>query len=217
MELSIVTLIVVSIFGGLVVALAVNFVSARILQGQKELKEAVQTMAGLRKVRRLVFGSSTSTLSDLLQGRRPTRSLLILGNTGSVAVRGDDNFLVDMLRTGVRVNILLLDPASHNWLFEVCPECRNELTESLVALNNIFRQSGPKQYDLNVKLYVSPPFESLVFVDDDYLFLFRGFPRGVAGRLVYEIEPGPESLYELYREAYEFLWEASKVFAFGAV
>jgi hypothetical protein len=189
----------------LAVALTVGWVSSRILERQKQLAQRVDELAGILQIKE----SRTKpfwSLGEALAQYQPKRHLRILAVSGA-SVLHDKAYLETLLRNGIRIDVLLLDPTSTNPLYErhkwLKEECKGNL-EKIASFPSELSKN------LTVRLYSYPLLEMLMFIDGEHLFLSSYFPITDSRRLIYEIhKTGDKSLYNLYDEAIRFVWDVS--------
>jgi hypothetical protein len=189
------------------VAIAVTVVSRTILARQEQLARRIEQMAGIQQIERVYDKMAMPSFAKILEEHTPASRLRLLAVSGGSVLRNYELLSV-LLRRGVRIQILLLNPKSegglygeHTWLLE-------ETKASLNLLRNLSKYPGDA-HNLEVRFYQQPMLEMLMFVDDDWLFLSSYLPVYRQSRLVYAIKRGEQSIYNLYEEAFQFLWENS--------
>jgi hypothetical protein len=198
------TIILVGIIS-VAVALTVGWVSSKILERQKQLAQKVDELAGILGIRESKTKEFWS-LAEVLTQYAPKKHLRILAVSGE-SVFKDRVFFENLLRSEIKIDILLLDPTStnplyerHKWLLEECKSNLKKITDFTPELLK----------NLSVRLYPHPLLEMLMFIDGERLFLSSYFPITDSRRLIYEIQKaGEKSLYNLYDEAIRFIWDVS--------
>jgi hypothetical protein len=187
----------------LLVAAGVSLFTRKILDRQAQLAKQVNELAGVLRVRTVAEAGPYESFHDVLSSRLPTTRLDVWAVSGWTVLQPE--VVERLLEAGVVIRALLLDPASETWLLKEHSWLAAEARQTLERVHELVRSSR----SLEIRLYQESQFQMLLFVDNDRAFVSSFFPITSHLRLVYEIAPGDKSLYQLYREAFEYVWQRS--------
>lgn len=192
---------VLIVAAALVVGAAVTFFTKKMLETQKKIAVEVNRLAGVRGI----FSETKATgFRSILATSPPRTRLDVLAVSGWTVLQ--PQVMTPLLEAGVEVRALLLDPKVEVDLLADAPWMRQQTIDTIHRLANLRRPSA----SFRVRLYQAPQLQTLLFLDDDRLYVSSFPPVTSRSSLVFEIGPGEKSLYQLYRDAFEFLWERSE-------
>ncbi|HEX8131066.1 MAG TPA: hypothetical protein VF527_18340 [Pyrinomonadaceae bacterium] len=204
------TLLVLAAIASTVVALATGVVSSYIVAKQKNLALRLEKMAGIERVEEIEGIRPLISLADALKKHEPKQSLRILVVSGASVIQKDST-LNNLLERGIDIEVMLLDPESDNWLFRQYPWLQDETRQSLNHLKEVAQSPRKNSRNLSIRLYPQPLLELLMFIDNEHLFLSSYFPIASSTRLIYQIRRGEQSIFKIYDEGFNFLWNSSSI------
>jgi hypothetical protein len=196
---------VLTIVAGLLIAWSVSLVTNRVLAARQKSAKELNELAGVVSVLSFDVLDHFASLADVLRARPPQRTISMLVVSGRSVFRNPAT-LLDSLQ-GIRLRILLLDPNSEEPLLVENPWLAQETRDTLSTIRTWASTHQAEEFE--VRLYRGVQLQMLMFVDDDRLFVSSFFPVSSASRIVSEIRPGGKSLYQIYREGFEYVWQRS--------
>jgi|GEM_PF-6565018 len=179
---------------------------------QQQTAKILEDMAGIQSITNFSEKISLSaeerrsfkSLAHILRENSPVKKLRILTLSGATSLLRSDEILLSLLKNGVDVDLMLLDPKSDNLFFEEFPRLLEDINLNLAKLVEI--EENVTQGKLSIRFFRQPVFEMLTFIDDEQLFVSSFVPASTKS-LIYEIRNGDKSLYNLYKPMFDFLWD----------
>jgi hypothetical protein len=208
--------IILGATAAVIISLLTGFLSQRIISRQEAQKEALQKTAGIEsiQVEKIPFGE---TVVDILDRKPPQRSMSVLAVTARALLENQFDLMEDILKKGVKVRILLMNPDSGVFWApkDVSSKIKESILYSLEIIKRLVHANANVQTSfLGVKLYSQPIFESLLFIDDEVVFVSALSYMNTQSRLVYEISPGRQSIYNHYEQVFENIWSIASEYKF---
>lgn len=172
--------------------------------------ENLDNTAGIRDIWRVNEHSRASSIDAILERDRPRRKLQILSLTSRLSFK-EEGPLAHYIAQGVSIKLLLLDPRVEGSLAKLedsttIPDQATSLSlmQTIAKLNQISNTAA----NVSIRFFKQLLPENLILIDDK-LFLFSSLPATTSTRLIYQIDKGPESLYNLYLTSFEYIWKTS--------
>ena len=200
--------VLIGLIGG-GIAVLVGFVSRTILARQEQFANNLQQMAGIQSIEWVEEETPFTSFAQVLEEHEPRQQLNVLATSGVSLLSEGEDALHGLLNRGVSIRIMLIDPNSDsNWLAKEY-DGMSAIKDNLSTLRRIAKSTQSPSGQLEIRLYPQPVLENLMFVDGDRLFISSYLPSLPYNRLIYEVRKGEQSLYNLYRPAFDFVWRYS--------
>ena len=169
-------------------------------------------ISGIQNVHIIKEITPFTTGLEILERNEIKRHLRILSPTSKLPFE-QGSYLQRLLDKGISLELLLLDPRVEASLYGSASQETENSQVSMISVMQIvanLNKASNRHINLRVKFHTHYVPEVLIFVDSDRLFLYSFLPYLSSSRFVYQIVPGEGSLYNLYNEAFHFLWNTSK-------
>src|SRR6185436_14611168 len=195
---------ILTVAGVLLLALIAAAFTGWLTERRQRIIKTRQESAGVLRNEAIVEADLPRFLASLRAQAKYT--VRVMAVSGRLALP-DDGELLGLLNRGVKLHVLLCNPAHENVLFEQAEWLKSEVSKSLQRLRAL-QLKTPMTDGLEVRIHSLPQLFVAMFIDDQTAAVSAYAPLS-SSRSTYVLQAGERSLYGLYDAAFRFLWERS--------